>query len=168
MGRIGQCVAKKAIYGFDMNVLGYDPYVKADALDEKIVLKSTLEDVLNDSDYVTIHVPLTNETKGMFNKSAFASMKKGSILINTSRGEIINESDLLYALKHGQIAGGAFDLLCQEPPPIDHPLFEFQNVILTPHNAAHTYEAFENMALHAVQGVHEVLSGQMPTWPVMV
>lgn len=166
MGRIGQNVAKKAMYGFDMNVVAYDPFIKADMVDKNISLKRTLEEAVRDADFVTVHLPLNDETRGIIHHRFFAAMKPGSFLINAARGEVVNETDLLEALDSGHLAGGAFDLLNQEPPPAEHPLFGYENVILTPHNAAHTYEAFENMALHAAQGIHEVLSGNVPSWPV--
>ena len=166
LGRVGRAVAKKAKYGFDMDVIGYDPYVKQDVLGDMVTLYPQIKDIAKRADFLTIHLPLTPESKGIINKNVFEIMKQGCFLFNTSRGEVINESDMIDAVKSGKIAGGGFDVLEKEPPVKTHELFDYKNVILTPHNAAHTHEAFERMALHAAQGIDEALSGKDITWRV--
>jgi D-3-phosphoglycerate dehydrogenase len=166
LGRIGQSVAQKARYGFDMNIIGYDPFWINESGTDIIKVLSRIEDVFSQSDFVTLHLPATEQTIDMIGFGLFQIMRKTAFLINTARGEIIKEKDLIQALKDRLIAGAALDVLETEPPAINNPLFQMKQVMLTPHNAAFTVEAFESMALDSVRGIDEVLSGNHPTWPV--
>jgi len=166
LGKIGRRVAKKAAQGLDMKVLGYDPYLKAEQAAEFATLAASFEEVFAGSDFVTVHIPGGASTKGIVNKKLFALMKKTAFFINASRGDVVAEPDLIEALRSGTIAGAAIDVYEKEPPPKDHPLMGMRNVLLTPHNASQTRECMIRMALHAAQGIDEVLSGKRPTWPV--
>jgi D-3-phosphoglycerate dehydrogenase len=166
LGRIGSRVCRKAAMGFDMKVLGYDPLIGADGIPAGVERVNDLDDLLKRSDFVSLHLPSTPETKGMFSRREFELMKNTAYLINASRGEIVDEQQLVRALEEGLIAGAGIDVFEQEPPPKDHPLLGLDNATLTPHSAALTREAMIRMALHAAQGIDEVLSGKRPTWPV--
>ena len=102
----------------------------------------------------------------MVGKKEFEKMKKTAYLVNAARGSVVNESDLIEALRSGTIAGAALDVYRKEPPEMDNPLFTMSNVLLTPHNVSLTRECMVRLALHAAQGIDEVLSGRQPTWPV--
>ncbi len=166
LGRIGTLVAKKAAGGFDMKVIGYDPYVNRENLAPEIELINDWDYVFKNSDFISIHLPSNSKTKAIVGKKEFQMMKKTSYFINVARGEIINELDLIEALQKKEIAGAGLDVFEQEPPDKDNPLFKMENVILTPHNAALSKEAIKKMSLHAAMGIHEVLSGKEPGWPV--
>lgn len=140
LGKIGACVARMA-RGFRMRVLGHDPFLsreRAAALEVELV---DLETLLAKSDFISLHVPLTDRTRGMIGAAQFAKMKRTARLINTSRGGVVDEKALVQALRAREIAGAALDVYEQEPPPKDHPLFQMENVVLTPHLAASTEEA---------------------------
>jgi D-3-phosphoglycerate dehydrogenase / 2-oxoglutarate reductase len=166
LGKIGRRVAKKAALGLDMRVVGYDPYLGAEAVKEFATPAASLEEVLAASDFVTLHIPGGAATRGIIGKKELASMKKTAFFINASRGEVVDETALIEALQSGTIAGAAIDVYRKEPPDKDNPLLAMQNVLLTPHNASQTREGMICMALHAAQGIDEVLSGRQPTWPV--
>ena len=166
LGKIGRRVAKKAGQGLDMKVLGYDPYLKAEQVAEVATPAASFEEVFAGSDFVTVHIPGGASTRGIVNKKLFALMKKTAFFINASRGDVVAEPDLIEALRNGTIAGAAIDVYEKEPPPKDNPLMGMRNVLLTPHNASQTRECMIRMALHAAQGIDEVLSGKRPTWPV--
>ena len=165
VGRIGRLVAAKAVAGLGMKAIGFDPYVNAGQI-SGIEMLEAIEDVLKAADIVTLHAPATDETVGLIEKRELEMMKPTSYLINAARGGLVNESDLARALAGGVIAGAALDVFAEEPPDALDSLFQAQNVIVSPHSAALTREAKERMALHAAQGIHEVLSGKQPTWPV--
>lgn len=166
LGRIGGIVAKKAHFGLGMKVLGYDRYADPSQLPEYIQLMDRVEDILPQADYVTIHTPLTDETRGMFNARLFSLMKPSSYFINMARGPIVNEEDLYTALKDGVIAGAAADAFCVEPPDLSNPLFSLPNFYPTPHKASHTLDAQRRMAEHAAMNIVAVLDGKEPVWPV--
>ncbi len=166
LGRIGMMVAKKAALGLGMKTIGYDPYVFKDKVAPEIELVDKMEGVFKNADFVSLHMPATKETKSVIGKNYFEMMKTSAFLINCARGEVVNESELIEALKNKTIAGAALDVFEQEPPEIDNPLFEMDNVIVTPHNAALTQESMDRMGLHAAMGIDEVLSGKKPSWPV--
>src|SRR5437879_10205034 len=133
MGRIGSEVARRAIT-FGMQVLAYDPYLslsRAKAL--QVELCEQLEEVYARADFITVHMPLSDETKGMLNADAFAKMKKGVRVLNCARGGIVHEEDLYSAIKSGQVAGAALDVYEQEPLPKEFPLRDLPQVIMTPH-----------------------------------
>jgi D-3-phosphoglycerate dehydrogenase len=113
-----------------------------------------------------MHIPGGASTRGIVGKKLFALMKKTAFFINASRGDVVAEEDLIEALRNGTIAGAAIDVYEKEPPQKDNFLMSMENVLLTPHNASQTRECMIRMALHAAQGIDEVLSGKRPTWPV--
>ncbi len=164
-GRIGRLVARKASGGLDMKTIGYDPYVNAPTVDD-IDMQSSIDEVLKKSDFVTLHLPATPETVGLIGAKELSLMKPTAFLINAARGGIVNEADLAEALEGKTISGAALDVFAEEPPDPANPLFTMDNVIVTPHSAALTHECMDRMALHAAQGIHEVLSGKSPTWPI--
>ena len=125
-GRIARSV-EKMVSGFDMKVLHYDPFA-ADSMD--------LDELLAASDFVSLHCPLTDETRNLIDARRLGLMKKNALLVNTSRGPVVDEAALLEALQNRTIGGAALDVLCDEPPARDHPLFQLDNVIFTPHIAA--------------------------------
>lgn len=163
LGRIGQLVAEKMYHGFGMKVIGYDPYISK-TLD--FIEMVSLEGVYRNADFVTLHLPSTPETDKSVNSNVFDMMKESAYLINAARGSIINEKDLIDALKNKKIAGAGIDVFSVEPPNIENELFKFDNVVLTPHYASLSKEAAARLAIHAAQGVDEVLTGKTPTWAV--
>lgn len=165
-GHIGCLLAKHAAMGFDMKVIGYDTYVNPQNVPEYIKLLPTAEDVYREADYLSLHVPLTNETRGMINKDVFKIMKKTSFVINCARGGIINEKDLYDAIEEGVIAGAGIDVFEDEPIKTTNPLFRLEKVIVTPHNAAQTHEARNRMGLVAAECIVDVLEGRKPKYPV--
>ena len=166
LGKIGRRVAQKASHGLDMKVLGYDPYLKPEQVAEFATPVTSFEEIFTASDFVTVHIPGGASTQGIVNKKLFALMKKTAFFINASRGDVVDAPALIEALRNGTIAGAAIDVYAKEPPPKDNPLMGMSNVLLTPHNASQTRECMIRMALHAAQGIDEVLSGKRPTWPV--
>ena len=166
LGRIGTLVARKAALGMEMKVIGYDPYVKADQVAPEIEMVDSLDAVFKKSDFVSLHMPSTKETKESIGKKQFEMMKPTAYFINAARGDVINEADLIEALQSKTIAGAALDVFSKEPPEKDNPLFKLDNVIVSPHNAALTQESMDRMGLHAAIGIDEVLSGGKPSWAV--
>ena len=151
LGRIGREVARRAA-GMDMKVLGYDPFMAPDkAAQLGIESVPELEQLLPRCDFLTVHTPLTDETRDLIGARALALMKRGARVINCARGGIINEEALAEALRSGHPAGAALDVFVNEPPPPDHPLLKLPNVILTPHLGASTVEAQTSVALEAAQ-----------------
>jgi D-3-phosphoglycerate dehydrogenase len=166
-GRIGSTVARKCIAAFDMKVKGYDPYVSADAMKSFGVEKvERLEEMLPKIDFLTVHCPLTQETKGMVGKKELASMKKGAYVINTARGGIVNEKALLEALHSGPIGAAALDVWEIEPPDPKDPLLNHPNLIGTPHYAGTTEESLHRVGMAAVEEVLRFLRGEPPKYPV--
>ena len=166
LGKIGRRVAQKASRGLDMKVVGYDPFLKPEQMTEFATPVTSMDDVFSGADFVTVHIPGGASTRGIISKKLFALMKKAAFFINASRGDVVVEADLIEALRNGSIAGAAIDVYEKEPPQKDNPLMSLSNVLLTPHNASQTRECMIRMALHAAQGIDEVLSGKRPTWPV--
>jgi D-3-phosphoglycerate dehydrogenase len=167
LGRIGAMVAKKCAAAFDMNVVAYDPYTPAErAAAIGVRLADSLDEVLAKGDFVSLHTPLTPETRGLINAESLRKMKPHAYLINFSRGEVVDEAALVVALTNGTIAGAALDVYDSEPPKTDNPLFQLENVILSPHSAALTQECVIRMATGAAIGVKDVLEGRMPEFVV--
>jgi D-3-phosphoglycerate dehydrogenase len=166
MGRIGSMVAQKSMLGFSMKVIGYDPFLTKDQLLSGIDFTNDWEYIFKNSDFLSLHLPSTEKTRKIVGKNEFEMMKSSAFLINASRGEIVDEKALIRALEQSKIAGAGLDVFDEEPPEKNNPLFEMQNVVLTPHNAALTAEATARMSLHAAIGIDEVLSGKKPGWPV--
>ena len=151
LGRIGREVARRAA-GLDMKILGFDPFLSpAAAAQMGIEATSSLDELLPQIDFFTVHTPLTDETRNLIGAAQLAKMRPGSRVINCARGGIINEDALVEALKSGHLAGAALDVFVQEPPPADHPLLKLPNVVVTPHLGASTIEAQVSVAREAVQ-----------------
>lgn len=166
MGRIGSRVAEICHLAFNMPVLYYD-VVSYPALEESLKAERvSLEEVLKASDYVSVHVPLLPTTRGMIGKEQLAMMKSGAILINTARGAIVDEAALLEALHSGHLTGAGLDVFAVEPASEENPLFQLDNVVITPHMAAHTDDALKAMSMVA-QDIVRVLDGQEPVYRVV-
>jgi len=158
MGRIGGEVARRAI-AFGMRVLAHDPFLsvsRAKALQVEVV---ELDEIYAKSDYITVHVPMTEQTKGMINTATIAKMKTGVRLINCARGGIINEADLATAIQAGKVAGAALDVYEVEPLPADSPLRGLAQVIMTPHLGASTQEAQESVGIEVAEQIADALAG---------
>lgn len=163
LGAIGRETAK-ICEGCGMKVAAYDPFLSKEQVEGYgAVYYENYEDLLKVSDVVSIHVPLTDETKNMISKKQLTEMKKTALIINCSRGGIINETDLVEALKAGEIAGAGTDVFCSEPPKTDDPLLNCPNLIESPHSAAQTREAVIKMAQMCVKGCLAVAEGKK--WP---
>lgn len=164
VGRIGTILAKMCASAFDMRVVAFDPYVTVPpALPVgKIEMLSALDDLLAVADFISVHVPLTPKTRGIIGAEQLAKMKRTAYLVNTSRGAVVDEAALAEALREGLIAGAGIDVFAQEPTPAEHPLFDLDNVILSPHIGGQTAESMQKMARAVVQGVLEVLHGGRP------
>lgn len=160
LGAIGRAVALRA-KGFDMKIVAYDPYWPEEFATENRIERVPLETLLEISDVVSLHAPLTSDNRGMINADTLKLMKPTAILINAARGEIVNEADLYRALREGGIAGAGLDVFEKEPPT-DSPLLELDNVVLTPHTAAFTQEAMRNMDVGVVEQLIDYLNGQRP------
>jgi D-3-phosphoglycerate dehydrogenase len=163
-GRIPQLVAPKA-KAFGMRVVTYDPYVQQTVLHQAGVERVEFAELVRMSDYISIHTPLLPETRHLFNEQVFSQMKPGTVVVNTSRGPVVDEAALARALDAGKLAGAALDVLEQEPP-VSSPLFGRDNVILTPHTSFYSVEALEELQTKAAEEVVRVLSGQPPRNPV--
>ncbi len=165
LGRIGRIVAEICIKGFRMQVWAYDPFVDSKAFGGTgIVLAEEMTEVIRTADFLSLHVPVTKETKGLMGKGEFALMKPTAFLINTSRGEILQEDALVDALKKGQIAGAGLDVFEKEPPDVQNPLFQMGNVIVTPHTAALTKDVVIKLAEGAAENALNILEGKKPTY----
>ena len=157
LGQIGSRVAKIA-NGFEMKILAYDPFIQS--LPQ--VKSSSLPEVLRQADVLTLHIPLTPKTERLIDSWALAAMKPGAILVNTSRGRVVDEQALLEALKDGRIMGAALDVFSSEPISADHPLTRMENVVLSPHVGAMTQEAGERLSDAVARQVHDILEGRPP------
>src|SRR5665213_1292584 len=155
LGRIGLEVAKRA-RGFGLEILGSDPFVSAAVARENGIKLVTLDELIAGSDYLTLHVGLTPQTTGVINAKTLAKMKKGVRIINCARGELIEDADLVAALKSGQVAGAALDVFSVEPPK-ESPYFDLEKVIVTPHVAGSTGEAQEAVGVQIAHQVRDYL-----------
>jgi len=160
LGRIARGVAER-LSGFGMRILAHDPFVKADAAPAGIEL-TDLNTLLESSDIVSLHVSITNSARGLIDERALALMKPTAYLVNTSRGEAVDEAALYRALKERRIAGAALDTFVVEPLPKESLLRELDNVILTPHMVGHTQEMFASLPPAAVENITRILRGQLP------
>lgn len=165
-GRIGQHVAEKASKGFGMKVIGYDAFIPADRWPKDIERRENMEDLIKESDVISLHVPRTKDTINMINKDNIKLMKKTAILLNCARGGVINEADLYEALKNKAIMAAGIDVFATEPASKDNPLFTLGNITVSPHNAALSVEAMDQMGMDAAQGIDDVLNGRKPKFPV--
>ncbi len=158
LGRIGTEVAKRAT-AFGMKVIAYDPFLSMDKANELGIESGELKEIFKRADYITVHSPLTAETKHIINKDAIDIMKQGVRIINCARGGIIDETAVLEAINSGKIAGAAFDVYEKEPPLKDNPLFKCDKVVLTPHLGASTEEAQINVAVEIADSARDALLG---------
>lgn len=157
LGRIGAEVAKRA-QGLNMNILGFDPYVSEERAQELGITLATVNEIAKEADFITVHTPLTKETRNILDTDQFNIMKKCARVINCARGGIINEEALADALKNGKIAGAALDVYVNEPPTTS-PLLTCDNIIMTPHLGASTEEAQVNVAITIAEEITSVLNG---------
>ncbi len=157
LGRIGAEVSKRA-QGMEMKILAYDPFISQERAAELGVELTTVEDIVRRADYITVHTPLTKETKDLISSKEFAIAKKGVRLINCARGGIINEEALAQAVKDGIVSGAAIDVFTKEPP-FENPLLELDSVIMTPHLGASTEEAQINVAVSVAEQIVNALKG---------
>ncbi len=158
-GRIGKEVAKRAL-SFGMRVLAYDPFLSREIAEGLGIEVVELKELFRESDYITVHTPLTDETKHMISTEAFALMKKGVRVINCARGGIIDEEALAIAVKQGKVSGAAMDVFEKEPVSADAELLKLDNVIVTPHLGASTEEAQVNVAIEVAEIVRDALLGR--------
>jgi glyoxylate reductase len=158
-GRIGQAMAKRAS-GFEMRILFHDPNFTGNKHEETGALVSTLDQLLQESDFVSLHVPLTDQTRMLFSRETFNKMKPGAILINTSRGGVVDQGALFEALKNGQLAAAGLDVTDPEPLPMDNPLLTLENLVITPHIASGSRKTRELMAVMAAENLLAGLKGE--------
>jgi D-3-phosphoglycerate dehydrogenase len=161
-GQIGRRVAELCAGLFRMTVLVFDPYVAADTIAPTGASAASLKDLLARSDFVSVSAPLTAETRGMVGRAEFALMKPTAYFVTTARGGVHDEAALVDALRRGEIAGAGIDVFEVEPPPPDHPLFAFDNVIATPHSAGITVEAARNIAMATAEQWKDIFAGKVP------
>src|SRR4051812_25565998 len=158
LGRIGREVARRAA-GLDMKVVGYDPFLAPAAAGQLgIETVAGLDELLPRVDYLTVHTPLTDETRDLIGAPQLGMLREGARVINCARGGIVNEEALAEALRSGHLAGAALDVFVQEPPPADHPLLGLPNVVVTPHLGASTVEAQLSVAREAAQLMADYLT----------
>lgn len=163
-GRIGCKLAKICRQAFGMQVVAFDPYLTDEKKKEchSWVRMVKLKELLLKSDFISIHVPLTDQTRNLVDEAELSLMKSDAILINASRGGVVNETALTKALENNMISGAGLDVFSEEPVPGDHPLLKLENVILTPHTAALTSECVTRMATEAAKCVLDVFAGREP------
>lgn len=156
LGRIGRVVASRA-RAFGMKIVAFDPFIAPEQARDLEIEVAPLEDVFKRADFLTVHTPLTAETRGIIGNEAFAKMKPGVRIINCARGGLVDEAALCAAIKSGVVAGAAVDVFTQEPPPKDHPLLALDEVIVTPHLGASTTEAQEGVAFTVAEQMRDYL-----------
>ena len=162
IGNVGSRLAELCNGLFKMRVLAYDPYLTAAQIKARGAQKVELDELLAQADYVSVHCPLTRESRKMMGAAQFARMRPDAYFINTARGFIHDETALAEALANKRIAGAGLDVWEEEPPPHDHPLMKFDNVLVSPHTAGATVESRENMSRFAAEQVLEILDGKRP------
>lgn len=165
LGNIPRRVAPKAM-AFGLKVVAHDPFVSAESAREFGVELVSFERLLEISDYVSLHVPLTAQTRGLFNAEAFRRMKAGAFIVTTARGPLLDEAALVAALDSGRLGGAALDVVATEPLPKDSSLLGRANVILTPHTAFYSVEALEELQTKCASDVARVLRSEKPVYPV--
>lgn len=166
LGRIGRSMARKSL-GLGMRVIAHDAYPDTAFAEEHSVELVDFDTLLAQSDYVSIHAPLNEHTEGLFNREVFAKMKAGSVLLNTARGPLVKEADLVEALQSGHLSGAGLDVFEQEPTPAKHPLFELDNVALSPHVAGLDERAQDDMANEAADCIVKLSRGEWPEGAVV-
>ena len=163
-GRIGRTVATKA-RGLGLDVIVYDPFIEIDEMDER-VKQVELESLLATADFISLHSPLSESSRQIINAAALEKMKPSAYLINTARGELIDDAALLHAVQSGSIAGAALDVLSVEPPPPDFPLLHDTRITITPHAGWYSEASKLDVRVKAIDDVLRVLSGKAPRSPV--
>ena len=158
-GRIGKALAKRCI-GFETNVYVFDPFIDISEIHKHNCIPVNKDEGIKLADYISVHLPLNQDTKNFISDEEFALMKNSVIIANTARGGIINENALLNALKNKKILGASLDVFEKEPPDSNHPIFKLSNVLLSPHNAALTLECRKRMAIESAENVIYFLSNQ--------
>ena len=162
LGRIGKEVAIRA-RAFGMNVIAFDVYWDEKfAAAHNVKRAATLDEIYAASDYISLHTNLTPETRDMISAKSFPKMKKGVLILNCARGEIVHTADIVEALKSGQVGGYGTDVLDEEPPTPDHPLLKLPNVVVTPHVGSRTYESVVRQATAAVKNLILAMHGEKP------
>ncbi|MFN3974849.1 MAG: C-terminal binding protein [Dehalococcoidia bacterium] len=161
LGRIGRAFARRA-RGFEFRLIACDPYIPRSVFEQEGVEPVSFQDLLRQADFVSIHTPLTPETRHMFNETALRLMKPTALLVNTARGGVVDEKALIRALQEGWIAGAALDVLEQEPPSPDNPLLRMENVLLSPHAAYYSDRAVAGLPRRCAEEVARVLQGRLP------
>jgi D-3-phosphoglycerate dehydrogenase len=165
LGAIGKQLARR-LAGFDCAIMAYDPFADAVFADANHIQLASMDEVIEKADFISLHLPLVPETRAIVNDAFLSRMKKGSFLINTSRGEVVNEEALLRALQSGQLKGAGLDAFAVEPPDPSNPLLALPQVIATPHLGAQTDGATSNMGWFAMRDCLAVLSDEKPVYPV--
>lgn len=160
-GRIAQGVARK-MKGFETTTLAYDPYVSEEQMASLHASPAELDDLLSRSDFVSVHCPLTKETHHLISERELRRMKPTAILVNTSRGPVVNEAALARALREGWIAAAGLDVFEEEPPAPDNLLLELENVVLTPHMASHSAQYFDNAWRLSLETLFDLAEGRWP------
>ena len=164
-GHIPRLVTPKA-KAFGMKVIAFDPYAKPDVFKAAGVDSVDFDTLLATSDYVSVHAPLTPQTRGMVNAGAFGKMKKGAYIVNTARGPLIDETALIAALDSGKLGGAVLDVVAVEPLAKESPLLGRDNVIITPHTAFYSIEALEELQSKCASDVARVLGGGKAIYPI--
>jgi phosphoglycerate dehydrogenase-like enzyme len=166
MGRIGQQVAQR-LQGWDARLVYYDPFRLPPERERELgVTYLSFDDLCRQSDVITVHVPLSEQTHHLVDAQALSLMKPSAVLVNTSRGELVDEMALARALEAGTIGGAGLDVFAQEPPPPDHPLFKFPNAVLTPHVAGPTWQSWPRRFENCFANIARVQRGEPPLWVV--
>ena len=164
-GNIPRLMTPKA-QAFGFNVIAADPYAPKELFEKYGVESVSMDELYEKSDFISVHAPLLPETKGLVNKDAFKKMKDTAIIVNTARGPLINEKDLIEALDKNEIGGAGLDVVETEPLPENSPLIGRDNVILAPHTAFYSVEALEELQTKAASDVARVLNGEEPVYPI--
>jgi D-3-phosphoglycerate dehydrogenase len=165
LGHIPRLVAPKA-KAFGMRVIAHDPFAKAELFKSVGVESVDLDTLYAQSDYISVHAPLTPQTRGMVNAAAFAKMKKGAYIVNTARGPLIDEPAMIAALDSGQLGGAGLDVVSAEPLARDSKLLGRDNVIISPHTAFYSIEALNELQTKCASDVARVLSGEKAVYPI--
>jgi len=161
LGQIGARMIKIA-KGFDMKIIGYDPFINPSLYNQMGVEPTPLAELLSRADVITLHIPHTSATEKLLDSRAFAAVKPGMVLVNTSRGKVIEERALIEALQTGRIKGAALDVFATEPLPFGHPLTKLENVVLSPHMGALSQEAGDRLSDSVARQVRDILEGRPP------
>jgi D-3-phosphoglycerate dehydrogenase len=166
LGNVGRRVAELCAGMLGMKVLAYDPYLSSAEVAARRATKVALDELLRAADFVSINCPLTDESRGMIGARELGLMKKDAIVVNTCRGPVVDEAALYTALKERRIGGAGLDVLVDEPPAKDHPMFKLPNVTLTPHSAGPTWENWTARFRNGFDNIQRVAAGRPPLWVI--